>query len=155
MKNPSTRLICVSVHYTHTVCLWPISLCSSSRLCCIFFTYKEDISVLRTSSVCKSVKSLTSGTGQSLSFKSCLPKKRRGPHLGKLISLAWPQLVVKLWRDTSCILFCWQGYYIYLVMRRSTVVAFAVRWWNKFCAGRWWDESRTSGVLESDVFHRW
>lgn len=87
MKNPSASLICVTVRYAHMVCLWLIPLCSSSRLCCIFFTYKEDISVLRTSSVCKSVKSLTSCTGQSLSFKSWLPKKRRGPHLGKLIFL--------------------------------------------------------------------
>lgn len=57
MKNLSAK-INLSVHYTHKVCLWPTPLCSSSRLCCIFFTYKGDILVLKTSSVCKIVSHL-------------------------------------------------------------------------------------------------
>ena len=47
----------------------------------------------------------SSDTGQSLSFKSELPKKRRGHHLDKLIFLAWSQLVAISWRDTLCTVF--------------------------------------------------
>ena len=79
-------------------------------------------------------------TGESLSFKSRLPKKRRGHHLDKLIFLAWSQLVAISWRDNLCTFFCWQGYYIYLVMKRNSVVALFVHGCSNSCTQGWWDE---------------
>lgn len=132
MKNPSTRLTCQSIIHTQYA--------SGSYHCAVLQDY------VVYSSLTKKVSQF-SGPVQCVKVLSHLPVAqvrvspsncvypRRGLPPGKLTFLAWSRMVVILRGDTSCILSCWQGYYIYLIMERNTVVAFVVCWWNKFCGG--------------------
>lgn len=134
-------LACSWVRHTHSM---PLACTTMQflRLCCMFFTYKEDISVLRTSSVCKSP--FPAAQVRVSPLNPGYPR-REGLHIGKLLFLAWSQRAVILWRDT-CVLFCCQGHYIHLVMKRSSVVGFIVCW----CSKRWAGDGGTScqGPLE-------
>lgn len=114
MKNPFNKInLPVFESITCTVCLCLAPLCSSSRSCCIFFTYKEGISVLRSSSVCKSVSHLPEAQVRVSPLDPGYPRRERVlPHLGKLIFLVCFQLVVILWRDT-CVL-CFVARVLYL-----------------------------------------